>query len=135
MRYLVGSYENSFHYYLKSDHAFTVDKNSGLKAELSAWYISPLQQGTYHFARTYDVSAGISKTMFDKKGTLRLSAGDIFFTNPLKIDINYLDQHTGYYLKGDSRNFNLSFSYKLGKRVAEARKRNTASEEEKQRTN
>jgi len=133
--YLNGAYENSFYYYLKSTHAFTISKNNGLKAELSGWYLSPVQQGSLHIARTYDVSAGISKPVLNKQGTIRLTAADIFYKNPYKIDVNYLDQRNGLYQQNDTRNITVSFSYKLGKSVAEARKRQTASEDERRRSN
>jgi outer membrane receptor protein involved in Fe transport len=133
LRYLTGEFENSFHFYIKSDNAFTLLKDKGLKAELSAWYTGPLQQGTYHLGRTWDLSTGLSKSLWNNRGTLRLAANDMFFTNPIHININYLDQHTGFVYKNDSRNMNLSFTYKIGKKVNEARKRATATEEEKQR--
>lgn len=135
LRYLTGAIENSFHFYIKSDNSFTLIKDKGLKAELSAWYTGPLQQGTYNLGRTWDFSTGVSKTLWNNRGTLRLAAKDLFFTNPIRININYLDQHTGFLYKNDSRNFSVNFSYKLGKRTTESRKRSTASEEEKQRAN
>jgi len=123
------------YYYLRTDHAFTVNKKDGLKAELSAWYASAVQQGTLWLDRTHDISAGISKPLFNKQGTLRLSASDIFYSNPYRIRINNQGQNNGIYQKNDTRTFTVSFTYKLGKNVAAARKRTTASEEEKRRTN
>lgn len=121
--------------YLRTDHAFTIAKNSGLKAELSAWYLSPVRQGTLKIDKTHDLSAGISKPLFNKQGTIRFSAADILYGNPYRITINNQGQNNGLYQKNDTRTFTLSFSYKLGKSVAAARKRTTASEEEKRRTN
>lgn len=123
------------YFYLRTDHAFTIDKNSGWKAELSAWYTSAVQQGTLHLARTYDLSAGISKPIFNKAGTIRFSAADILNGNPYRILINNQGQNNGIYQKNDTRTFTVSFSYKLGKSIAAARKRTTASEEERRRAN
>ncbi len=133
LRYLTGEFENSFHFYIKSDNAFTLIKDKGLKAEISAWYTGPLQQGTYNLGKTWDLSTGMSKSLWNNRGTIRLAANDVFFTNPIHININYLDQHTGFVYRNDSRNLNLSFTYKIGKKVNEARKRATATDEEKQR--
>jgi len=124
-----------FYYYLRTDNAFTIDKNSGWKAEISAWYTSPVQQGTLLVAKTYDLSAGISKPIFNKQGTLRFSATDILNGNPYRILINNNGQNNGIYQKNDTRTFTVSFSYKLGKSVTAARKRTTASEEERKRAN
>lgn len=126
---------HQFYYYITSQHSFTLDKTNGLKAELSAWYESPQQQGTLHLARTYDLSSGISKTVFNKQGTIRLSAADILYGNPYKIVINNEGQNNGIYQKNDTRTVTISFSYKLGKNIAASRKRATASDEEKKRTN
>lgn len=124
-----------FYFYLRTDHAFTLNKNNGLKAELSAWYNSAVQQGTLWLDKTHDLSAGISKPLFNKQATIRLSAADILYGNPYRIRINNQGQNNGIYQKNDTRTFTLSFSYKLGKSMAAARKRTTASEEEKKRTN
>lgn len=122
-----------FYFYLRTDHAFTIDKNSGLKAEVSAWYNSPVQQGTLRIAQTYDLSAGISKQVFNKQGTIKFSAADLLYSNPYRILIDNGGQNNGIYQKNDTRTFTVSFSYKLGKSVAAARKRTTASEEERKR--
>ncbi|GLU51361.1 outer membrane beta-barrel family protein [Dyadobacter frigoris] len=127
--------DKQFYFYLRTDHAFTIDNNSGLKAEMSAWYNSAVQQGTLLLARTYDLSIGISKPVFNKQGTIRLSASDILLGNPYRIVINNQGQNNGIYQKNDTRTFTISFSYKLGKTLAAARKRTTASEEEKRRAN
>ncbi|HWW43150.1 outer membrane beta-barrel family protein, partial [Pedobacter sp.] len=126
---------HQFYFYLRTDHAFTIDKNSGLKAELSAWYNSAIQQGTLLVAKTYDISAGISKQVFNKQGTLKFSAADLLYSNPYRISIQNEGQNNGIYQRNDTRTFTLSFSYKLGKSVAAARQRATASEEEKKRVN
>ncbi|KIO75071.1 hypothetical protein TH53_22750 [Pedobacter lusitanus] len=124
-----------FYFYLRTDHAFTIDKNSGLKAEFSAWYNSAVQQGTLLIAKTYDISTGISKQVFNKQGTIKFSAADLLYTNPYRISIQNEGQNNGMYQKNDTRTFTLSFSYKLGKSVKAARQRVTASEEERKRVN
>jgi len=124
-----------YYCYLRTDHAFTIDKNSGWKAELGAWYTSAVQQGTLKVNRTYDLSTGVSKPLLNKQATLRFSASDILNGNPYRILINNNGQNNGIYQKNDTRTFTVSFSYKLGSSVAAARKRTTASEEERKRAN
>jgi outer membrane receptor protein involved in Fe transport len=133
LRYQTGKIENSFHYYIRADNTFSISKKNGLRAELTAWYVGPLQQGTYHLKSTWDVSTGVSKTLWNNRATLRLAVNDLFLSNPIKIRIDYLNQHTGFLYNNDSRNATLSFTYKIGKKIKEARNRKTAAEEEKQR--
>ncbi|RYE26471.1 MAG: TonB-dependent receptor, partial [Sphingobacteriaceae bacterium] len=134
--YLQGSYNyHTLTAYLSSNHSFIINKSRGLKAELSAWYSSPSLQGIYKLARTYDVSAGLRKTLLKGQGTLRLAVNDIFYGNPYRINVDYLNQHNGFYEKNDTRSVTLSLSYRLGSNVSATRKRSTASEEEKRRAN
>jgi hypothetical protein len=133
LKYLTGKIENSFHFYIKTDHALIISKEHGWKAQLSAWYLGPLQQGTYHLGKTWDFSTGVSKSFWNNTAIIRLAANDLFFSNPIHIRVDYSNQHTAFLYKNDSRNASVSLTYKIGKNVNEARKRKTASEEEKQR--
>ncbi|MEH3115817.1 outer membrane beta-barrel protein [Pedobacter terrae] len=120
--------------YLSSNHAFTINKARGLKAEISAWYSSPTIQGIYQLSKLYDVSAGMSKSVLESKGTLRFSVNDISYSNVYRINVNYQNQRNGFTEKSDTRSATLSFSYRLGGNPTAARKRPSASEEEKKRT-
>lgn len=120
--------------YLSSNHAFILNKAQGLKAEISAWYSSPTIQGIYKLAKLYDVSAGMSKSLLKSKGILRLAVNDIFYSNVYHIDVNFQNQRNGFVEKSDTRSVILSFSYRLGGNPTAARKRTSASEEEKKRT-
>ena len=120
--------------YLSSNHAFTLNKDQGWKAEISAWYSSPTIQGIYKLAKLYDISAGMSKTLLKGKGTVRLAINDIFYSNVYRIDVNYQNQLNGFIEKSDTRTATFSFSYRLGGNPTAARKRTSASEEEKKRT-
>jgi outer membrane receptor protein involved in Fe transport len=132
--YLQGSYNyRRLGAYLNTNNAFTISKAQGLKAELSAWYSSPSIQGIYKLAHTYDVSAGVRKTIMQGQGTLRLAVNDLFYGNAYRINVNYLNQRNGFYEKNDTRSITFSLSYRLGSDVTATRKRNTASEEEKRR--
>lgn len=134
--YLEGKYSyHNLSVYMNTNFAFTIQKEQDLKAEISAWYSSPVLQGIFKIDRTYDVSAGIRKKILHKQGTIRLSVNDIFYGNPYRINVDYLNQRNGFYEKNDTRNIVLGFSYNLGNRkLAGSRKRETASEEEKKRT-
>ena len=134
--YLDGQYDyHILGLYLSTNQAFTIHKEQGLKAEINAWYRSPGIQGIYNIDRVYDVSLGIRKTMINKLLTIRLAFNDIFYGNANRIRVNYQNQQNGFYEKNDTRNISLAISYRLGnKKIADSRKRKTASEDEKKRT-
>ncbi|ASU32025.1 outer membrane beta-barrel family protein [Mucilaginibacter xinganensis] len=134
--YLQGNYDyHTLGLYVNTNNAFTLNKASGLKAEIGAWYSSPTIQGIYKLDRTFDVSAGIRKTLLNRQGTIRLAVNDIFNGNPYRINVSYLNQHNGFHEYNDTRNIALSFSYKIGRnKIADSRKRTSASEDEKRRT-
>jgi outer membrane receptor protein involved in Fe transport len=115
--------------------SFTISKELGLKAELRSFYRTPAYQGVLYIDHTNDVNAGFSKSIMNKQGSLKLAFGDILNGNAYRISTNYLNQHNGSYQRNDTRNATLSFSYRFGKTISEARKRSTASEEEKGRAN
>jgi hypothetical protein len=132
--YLQGSYDyHKFEYDGNTTQSFTIDKKLGLKAEITGFYNSAGIQGIFKAGYNYNVDAGLKATILNGQGTIKLAAGDIFYSNTYHISVNYLDQNNGFYQKNDTRNATLSFSYRFGKNVAASRKRSTASEEEKQR--
>lgn len=120
---------------LSTSQSFTLSKKLGIKAELNANYRSPLYQGVLYVYKTSDVSIGFSKSVLKKQGTIKLAFADIFYDNPYRLDIAYAQQRNGTHIKSDTRNVALSFSYKFGKNISPTRKRQTASEEERQRAN
>jgi len=133
--YLQGSY--NYHtpsVYANTNQSFLINKKAGLRAEISAWYSSPSIQGIYKLDRTYDVSFGIRKTIFNGQGAIRIAAGDIFYGNAYRINVSYLNQDNGFFEKNDTRNIAMSISYRIGhNKVSDARKRKTASDDEQKR--
>ena len=122
--------------YATTNHAFEVNKQMGLKAEINAWYLSSSIQGIYRIGSTYDVSLALRKSIFQQQASIRLAVGDIFYGNRNRIDVDYLNQRNGFVERNDTRRVSLSLSYKIGNsKVASARQRKTASEEERRRTN
>ncbi len=106
----------------------------GLTAELSGFYRSKGAEGLFIINPIYTVNAGISKVILHNKGTIKLSARDIFYTMKFSGSAKYSDIDT--YLNGaqDSRVISLSFSYRFGnQKIAAARKRTTGKTEEENR--
>jgi hypothetical protein len=68
------------------------------------------------------------------KGTLRFNVTDIFWTNLPEALITYDNYVEHWHAKRESRVANLTFSYRFGNnKVAAARRRQAASQEEIQR--
>ncbi|OMP79191.1 outer membrane beta-barrel family protein [[Flexibacter] sp. ATCC 35208] len=132
--YLQGHYNiKMFSYDGRLNQTFTIDKKNGIAAEVTAQYIGPGIQNIYRSKVLSEVDLGVKANVLKGKGTLRLTANDIFNAFTYRVSINYLDQQSTFYHKNESRLATLSFSFRLGKDIKAARNRNTASEEEKRR--
>jgi len=133
-QYLQGSYNyHKFSYDGSTTQSFTLNKKLGLKAEITARYEAPGIQGIFKANQNSEVDAGIKATILNGQGTIKLSAGDVFYGNTYHLTVNYLNQNNGFYQTNDTRNGTLSFSYRFGNTVKAARKRATADEEESKR--
>jgi outer membrane receptor protein involved in Fe transport len=132
--YLQSHYNfKTFTYDGRLNQSFTINKKKGIAAEITAQYVGPGIQNIYRYEHLSEIDLGVKTNVLKGKGTVRLTANDIFNTFTYRVNINYLDQQSYFYHKNESRLATLSFSYRMGKDVKAARSRNTASEEEKQR--
>lgn len=107
---------------------------NGWGAELNGNFNSGEQYGFMVTEPQWGIGLGVQKTILKSKGTLRLNVTDIFWTNLPKAVITYDNYIEKWHAKRDTRVANLSFNYRFGKKTVQAaRKRTTASEEERQR--
>lgn len=106
----------------------------GWTTELNGNFNSGGQYGFMVIDPQWGVAAGVQKTVFKNKGTIRFNITDIFWTNLPKAVITYNNYIEKWHAYRESRVANLSFTYRLGKTTVQAaRRRTTASEEERQR--
>jgi hypothetical protein len=132
--YLDGSFNyHKLSYTVWFNQAFTIDKKSGIKGELTTSFNGPGIQNIYQNKHNSAFGAGVKMNILRGAGTLRLAANDIFNTNNYRIRVNYLDQHNSFFHRNETRTVTLSFSYRFGGNVAASRDRRTASEEERKR--
>ena len=94
--------------------------------------------GQYGYAKTktqWGVAIGAQKTVLKGKGTLRANITDMFWSNLPKATVTYEGRYVEHWhAYRESRVANISFNYRFGNnKVQQARKRTTASEEERQR--
>lgn len=119
---------------LNSINSFTLPKN--WTAEMNLFYTSP-QVYAYILAReSWQLGIGIQKSFNDRKGTIKLSASDLFWTGGSAGESSFRDFNEVYKVKRETRAAFLTLTYKLGKTtVAPSRRRAGSAEEEKQRAN
>lgn len=119
-------------YELTSNHTFTFGKGWG--AEMSGNYQSRQVYGFLVQRPLGAFSAGVQKSLWDRKGTLKLSVADLFYTLPANVVSSYDNYVERFYQRRDSRVATLSFSYRFGNdKVAPTRRRSGGAEEEKRR--
>lgn len=108
---------------------------NGFLGELNLNYQSGFAYGINRFVETGSVSAGLQKSVFERKGTIRLNVRDIFYTQIRGANIIYQNMNIRVRHRIDSRFATLSLNYRFGNtKVAPARQRRSASEEERRRT-
>lgn len=117
---------------LRTNNTFTLKR--GWTAELNANFNSGGQYGFMVLDPQWGLAAGIQKTILKNKGTIRFNITDIFWTNLPQAVITYDNYIEKWHAYRETRVANLTFSYRFGNnKVQAARRRTTASEEERQR--
>lgn len=108
--------------------------NKGWSAELSGFYTSKSQHDIQEIVDPAgQLSVGVGKTIMKSKGTIKLAARDIFYTQLMK-GFTYFTHATEYFkLTRDTRVLNLSFTYRFGKTFKTQRRSAGAASEEIQR--
>lgn len=117
---------------IRTNNSFSFKK--GWSAELNANFNSGGQYGFMVLDPRWGVGAGVQKTILDKKGTIRFNVSDIFWTNLPKAVVTFNNYVEKWHAYRETRVANISFTYRFGNnKVQGARRRTTASEEERQR--
>jgi hypothetical protein len=118
--------------YLSSNH--TLKLPYGLKAEVSAMYMSPMSFGGTAFRSRFVSSVGVSKSLLHEAATLTLNVTDIFNSQQTRYDVLAGGVNSTNRDKIESRFVKLNFSYKFGnQRVKASQRRTTGIEAEKSR--
>ena len=99
---------------ISSTSQFIISK--AYTAEISGFYTTKARNDIQELLYpTGQLSLGLSKSILKKKGTLRFSARDIFYTNAME-GLTQFPNATEYFKeKRDSRVFTLAFIYRFGK--------------------
>ena len=116
-----------------NQHTYTFGK--GFTAEVSGWLNTPsIWGGTFKTNFMWSMDAGVQKTLFNNKASLKVSLNDVFKTNRWKAISDFsgvkLNANGGF----DSRRLQVTFQYRFGSStVSAARKRNSGLESESKR--
>ncbi|HVS98193.1 MAG TPA: outer membrane beta-barrel protein [Puia sp.] len=103
----------------------------GYAAELSGFYTTRARNDIQELLYpTGQASIGASKAVLKKKGTIRLSFRDIFYTNAMEGLTSFPDATEYFKIKRDSRVVALSFTWRFGKSYKPARRHEGPTEEE-----
>jgi len=116
------------------NNSFSLGK--GWNAEISGWYRSKATEGLLVANEMYAVNSAISKQVLKKKGTIKAGIRDIFWTQQFSGYAKYGDVDVDIASRRDSRQFNLTFTYRFGKtNIAPARRRTGGATDEQNRVN
>lgn len=99
-------------------------------AELSGFYTTRARNDIQELLYpTGQASMGVSKTVLKKKGTVKLSFRDMFYTNAMEGLTSFPDASEYFKIKRDSRVIALSFTFRFGKSFKVVRHQDGATEE------
>lgn len=108
--------------------------NSWLTAEVSGWYVSPsVFMGTFKAIGMGGIDAGLQARVFDNKGVLKLSVGDVFKTMKWGGSSDFAGQQVSAHGYWESQKLSLNFNYNFGNSKYKGKNRNTGNEDEKLR--
>ncbi len=105
-----------------------------LKAQISGFYQSKIIWGIFNLDPRWSLDVGVSKSIWQGKGSIRFNVNDLFNTNQTYINVNQGTMNLDINNIRESRRANLTLTYNFGnKDVKPARRRSTATEEEQNR--
>jgi len=114
------------------NNTFTINKQIGM--ELNSYYNSTQLNGNFIINPSYSVDFGIQYKMFNDKVVVKANINDIFFSNHNSGYAKYNNVDLDFKHLNESRQLNISLSYRFGKNDFKTRaNRSTASIEEESR--
>ncbi|TGE20043.1 TonB-dependent receptor domain-containing protein [Hymenobacter elongatus] len=117
---------------LSSNSTFTLGKGWG--ADLNAEYQSRELYTFFDTRPRGELAFGIQKSLWERKGNLKLNVTDVFYTGAIRATSTYDNYVERFYQRGDFRVATLAFTYRFGNdKLAPSRRRNGGAEDEKRR--
>jgi hypothetical protein len=123
--------------YTSTINQLTVNVNNqfafgkGYLSELSGVYTTHAREDIQELLYpTGQVSMGLSKTVLKKKGTVKFSFRDIFYTSAMEGLTSFPNASEYFKIKRDTRVISLSFTFRFGKSYKVVTHQHEATEEE-----
>ena len=115
--------------YSELSNSLSFLEDNSLSLMLSLVYISKNQQGFQTVDAQLYSDLTIKKTIFNKRGALTLSAGDLLNQQDYRVRTKYLRQDNYRFINIDNRFVKLGFSYKFGNTGLETNQRSKGKSE------
>ncbi|MBC7651253.1 MAG: TonB-dependent receptor, partial [Deinococcales bacterium] len=104
---------------------------SSINAEISGWFNYQNKATIYVSKPIGSINIAASKQLLQKKATLKLALNDVLNTQRWSQSANFGNLNQSTYRKWESRNINISFTYRFGNNfIKQSRERATGSEAE-----
>ena len=104
----------------------------GWSAELSGFYTTPMVNGVFKIQDFGALNAGIGKQVMKGKGTVRVNARDILYTQKIRGTSRFSNIDAAFQQQRDSRVVNVNFTYRFSKGKVNGQKRRTGGATEEQ---
>lgn len=117
---------------INTTNTFTLGR--GWTADLTGNYQSRQLYGFLNIRPLGQLNLGLQKTIWSKKGTLKLNLTDIFYSSPLHATSTYANYVEQFNQRQDTRIATASLTYRFGSdTVPQSRRRTGGAEDEKRR--
>jgi iron complex outermembrane receptor protein len=104
-----------------------------IKAEVYTEWESPTYFGINHYASEFQSRAGISKSILNNNGSIKLAISDIFNSEDYRYNSQYTNLNLTGFEKSGSRFVTATFTYRFGKQSVKTAKHNSGNIDEQKR--
>ncbi|HCY90728.1 MAG TPA: TonB-dependent receptor [Chitinophagaceae bacterium] len=108
------------------------DLGKGWTAELAGFYRTKNIEGQMSILPLGEVNAALQKQVLKKKGSVRMTFRDIFYTRPARGEMSFQNTEVKFREFNDSRQVVIGFTYRFGKPVKASPKRKTGGASDEQ---
>jgi len=142
--YLIGSYQRYVYYSGSPDKTTTdfeikVTQNftitNSIRAELFTGWESPTYYGIKQYADEWSTRAGVSKSILNDNGSIKLAISDIFNSQDYRYTSQYQNLNLTGFEKAGSRFVTATFTYRFGKQSVQNNKRSNGNVDGQKRLN